>query len=367
VKSKFFLLLTLLVLVALAAPAYAGPDASQLYLDGVSFYQAGKYADAEARFKAALTNDPKHVSSAFMMGETLARDVRRLREAEGWYQKVIREAKNDKVYGAKTRYSLGMLYIQMGLYEQAIAQFQELATSSPGYFNMPKVYNYIGVARYHLDQYDEALDSFKHALRLDNNLMEATFNMKTLQVQLSLINTARYYERMGDDTAAKAQYDKAIEAYPAYVSAWFHLGLLHLKLKDYENAVKCITRAKALNPMYRGGKEIPYQLAAAYLGRRGEGDLDEALKIYEKDISYRDSMLKAGMVLVVQGKPDAAEKYFSKTADSTSLDKMTRAEGWYQLGSLYNGKDKAKAQGCFKKALELMPGEERYKAAAGPK
>ncbi|HLB24863.1 MAG TPA: tetratricopeptide repeat protein [Nitrospirota bacterium] len=355
-------ILALALFGALAAPVPAvEPDVNQLYLEGLSSYQEGNFPAAEKKFGQALTKNPKHLSSLYMLGETLAKDVRRLREAEGWYKKALEAGARDKVYSSKTRMSLGVLYIEMGLYEQAVDFLQELVSSAPDYYDMPKVYNYLGVARYHLDRYDESLESFKRALKLDPNLLEATFNMKTLQGQLSLLNIARYYERMGDEKAAAEQYEKAIEAYPDYVAAWYHLGLLQVKKGDYAKAIKLLARAKALNPQYLGGSEIPYQLAGAYAASRQPGELDEAMKLYQRNPSYKDSMLRMGMILLEQGQLDGAEEDLMEVARSAQ-DKKTQAEAWYQLGRLCLVKDdKDRAAEFFGKALEIMPGDERYK------
>jgi len=352
----------LAVVFVAAVPAFARADANQIYLDGLSLYQEGKYSEAERKFMEALGQDPRHLSSLFMMGETLSKDIRKLREAEGWYKKALRVGEKDKVYSAKLRFSLGVLYMEMGQYEESLKNFSELATQSPNYYDLPKVYNHMGVASYHLDRHDEALEFFKHALKLDPALREATFNMKTLQAQLSLINTGRYYERMGDDKAASEQYQKAVDSYPNYVAAWYHLGLSALKKKEYQNAVKFLKRAYVINPGYMGGKEVPYQLAAAYRGRKEAGDLDEALALYRKTPQYKDSTLCVGVVLLEQGKLEDAETELDSAA-MNGEDRKAQAEACYQLGRLYLLKgDKQKAAVYHNKAQDLAPGEDRYKS-----
>ena len=360
---KTLLAAVMLALVVVSAvPSSARADANQLYIDGLSLYQDGKYSEAERMFMDALGQDPRHLSSLFMMGETLSKDIRKLREAEGWYKKALRIGEKDKVYSAKLRYSLGILYIEMGQYEESLKQFSELVTQSPNYYDLPKVYNHMGVASYRLDRHDEALEYFKHALKLDPTLREATFNMKTLQAQLALINTGRYYERMGDDKAASEQYQKAVDSYPNYVAAWYHLGLSALKRKDYAKAVRLLKRAYVINPDYMGGKEVPYQLAASYRGRKEAGDLDEALAIYRKNPQYKDSTLSAGMVLLDKGMLDEAETELNSAA-TNGEDRKTQAEACYQLGRLYQLRgDKQNASVYHNKAQELAPGEDRYKS-----
>lgn len=351
----------MLALALSGAPALAAPDANQLYIDALSLYQDGRYPAAEQKLKLALAQNPKHLSSLFLMGETLSKDIRRLREAEGWYEKALRDGRNGKLYSAKARFSLGGLYIRLGLYDEAIMRFQELIRLDPDYYDIAKVYNEMGVARARLDQYDEALDCFKKALRKDPSLLEATFNMKALQSQLSLVNIARYYERMGDDKSALAQYQKAVEAHPNYVGAWFYLGRLELKTKDYPNAVRHLTRAWALNSQYMGGLELDYLLAQAREARNGEGDLDAAYGLYKKTQKYKDSATRAGVVLLEEDKLDAARKELAAAADSYE-DKTLKADACYQLGRVFEAKkDNAQAKAYFRKAAELAPDDPKYK------
>jgi TolA-binding protein len=58
-----------------AVPATARADANQVYLDGLSLYQEGKYTEAERKFMQALGQNPRHLSSLFMMGETLSKII----------------------------------------------------------------------------------------------------------------------------------------------------------------------------------------------------------------------------------------------------------------------------------------------------
>lgn len=353
--------LTLVIaLTAYAAPARSA-DANQVYLEGMTSYQSGKYEAAEKRFSEALAINPRQVSSLYMMGETLTKDIRRLKEAEGWYRKAIAECKGDKVFMPKFVSSLGELYMRLGRYEDALGMFQTLVSQYPGFYDMPKVYNHMGVAYYHMDGYDEARGCFKTALQKDPGLLEATFNMKTIQGQLALLNTARYFQRMGDESSAIEQYNKAIEAYPNYVAAWYNLGMVYLGRGDCKDAVHYISRAGALNAGYMGGREIPYELARARMGRGDEGDTAEALGLFEKNIGYKDSLVLAGEASFKMGQLDKAEAYLTR-ATSEVEGKKSQAEAWYMLGLVQKSKgaDQGSVQ-SFLKAMELAPEEEKYR------
>ena len=357
-------LFSILFAVTLAAmvPGLARADAVEDYQEGLSAYQSGNYRQAETKFRDALEKNPKSISSVFMIGETLSKDIRKLRDAEGWYKKVIQAAgTRDKLYITRAHYSLGVLYIQLGLYQDALAEFRDLTAVAPDFYGMAKVYNYMGVAKYNLSLYDEALKDFKTSIRLDRNLLEASFNMKSLQSQLSMVNEARYYERMGDFDSAKTQYEKALAAYPNYVAAWYHLGLLSLKRKEYAQAIRYFTRAKALYPAYLGTDELPYQMAVSVEGRGEAGDAEEALRTFRGMPGYKDARLRAGLILLDKGQLDEAEEELVAVAKNRA-DRKGQAEAMYQLGRILTIKDnQAGAKEFFKKARDLNPAEERYK------
>ena len=351
-----------LALFTLAAiPAYAAKDAQQLNSDGVALYGAGNYAAAEKRFMEALSVNPKQVSSLYMMGEVLSRDILRLKESEGWYKKALRDGATDHTVVPKTLFSLGVLYVHMGRYEDAMTSFNDLLSKSPAFYDSAKAYNHMGIACYRLDRYDEAMAFFKKALKNDPNLMEAVFNMKALQGQLSLLNTARYYQRLGNVDGAIEQYNAAVEAYPNYVAAWYQFGMVYLEKKDFQMAVKLLVRAKALNPKYLGGGEVQYRLADAYSGLGDAASVEAALKLYNANPTFKDSMLKAGVIYMGQARYDLAEKALS-SATSGGENKKSQAEAWYQLGVCCQKMGEAfRATPDFQKALEIMPSEERYK------
>ncbi|MBI5190554.1 MAG: tetratricopeptide repeat protein [Nitrospirae bacterium] len=349
-----------LALTVHAAPAFSA-DANQIYLDGVTLYQSGKYEAAEKLFTDALKANPRHVSSLYMMGETVSRDIRRLKEAEGWYRKAVAECKGDKVYMPKFISALGKLYMRLGRDEDALGMFQTLVTQYPDYFDMPSVYNHMGIAYYHMDSYDEARGCFKTALQKDPGLLEATFNMKTLQGQLALLNIARYFQRMGDEASAVEQYNKAIEAYPNYVAAWYNLGMVDLGRGEFREAARHLARAGALNPAYMGGREIPYELARAYTGRGEPGDMEAALGIYEKNVGYKDALVMAGTISFELGQLEKAEAYLGRATTEVE-GKKAQAEAWYQLGLVQKARGASEdSVQSFLKAMELVPEDDRYR------
>jgi tetratricopeptide (TPR) repeat protein len=357
------LLVAVFVMSLTAFPVHAvqAQSADTLYTTGSRYYSDGDYDKAEEYFRKALAINRQHTSSMFMLGETLSTDVRRLTEAEDWYIKAIASARGDKSITPRALFSLGKLCILLGKQEDALDNFKKLLADYPDFYDTASVYNHMGVAAYRLDRYDKALEYFKDALKKDPMLMEATFNMKNVQSKLSILNSARYHQRMGDDKTAIEMYKGAIDSYPNYVAAWYQLGMLYLSEGNYADAVKRLERAKVLNHGFTTDKEIPYMLAKAYAGRDQEGDRDTALGIYAVIGTYKDSGILAGELYMDKGELDRAEELI-KPYTALENERPLRAEAYFQMGVLCNKKgDKSGAIGYFQKALAEDPKIEKYK------
>jgi len=341
--------------------ANCAQSADSLYTSGSRYYSDGDYDKAEEYFRKALAVNKRHTSSMFMLGETVSTDVRRLTEAEEWYTKAISAARGDKSITPRALFSLGKLYILLGKHEEALDSFKRLLSEYPEFYDLASVYNHMGVAAYRLDRYDKALEYFKDALKKDPMLMEATFNMKNVQSKLSILNSARYHQRMGNNKAAIEMYEGAIDSYPNYVAAWYQLGLLYLGEGEYNDAIRRLERAKFLNHGFTTDKEIPYMLAKAYAGRGKDGDIDTALGIYAGIGTYKDSGILAGELYMGKGELERAEELI-KPYTALENERPLRAEAYYQMGVLCNRRgDTQGALGYFQKALAEDPKVEKYK------
>lgn len=360
-KKFSIMLAAAMFCVAAFATTASAAEADRLYTAGAKYYSSGDYDNAEKMFTKALGADRGHLSSMFMMGETLSTDIRRLDDAEGWYLKARDKAERTGRDLPKVLFSLGRLYILLGRYDDSLAAFDRLLTISPDFFDIAKAYNQMGVAAFRLDRYDEALDYFKAALKTSPDMPEAVFNMKTVQGRLSIINNARYQERMGNEKEAIVYYNEAIDKYPDYVAAWYQLGILYMKDGGYDKAVRHLERAWVLNQSYLGGNEIPYRLAMAYDGRHGSGDTGRAVSLFEGLGGYRDAAIRAGVLMAELGRLDEAEKSMTSMTGEDK-ERLVRAEAFYQLGVLYRKAGRGPdAAASFQNALGLAPEVEKYR------
>jgi tetratricopeptide (TPR) repeat protein len=109
----------------------------------------------------------------------------------------------------------------------------ELNTSK---VQLPGDWNNKGVALKNLGKYDEAIEAFDRAIRLDPN------DAPTWSYKGNAFNSQGKY-----DEAIKA-YDEAIRLDPNYTDAWYNKGSALGRQGKYDEAIKCLDEAIRLDP-----------------------------------------------------------------------------------------------------------------------
>jgi len=121
--------------------------------------------------------------------------------------------------------------------------------------------------------------------------------------------------RAGDDQAAEAAYREAIALYPDYESAWFNVGLVLKRRRDWEGCRDANLRAAELDPR----KEQPawWNLGIAATALRDWPTARRAWKGYGVDIPDGDGPIevKLGMTPVRIGLADAVEVVWCRRID----------------------------------------------------
>ncbi len=135
--------------------------------------------------------------------------------------------------------------------------------TSGDWFNAGNVYYFDG-------KYDEALQCFDEAIRLDPNLTEAWYNRGIVLndlgrhyeaftafdecTRLNRLNTDAWYNK-GNALCHLGKYSEAINAYyqvtwlePGYENAWFNLGVAYYQLQKYRESFDAFDRVVSLNP-----------------------------------------------------------------------------------------------------------------------
>lgn len=127
----------------------------------------------------------------------------------------------------------GKDFLDRGQYTEAIAK---LKTAASLLNTNAQAWNYLGLAYHQAGQANEAADAYKKALALDENLVEAHYNLGCLWLEQNRPDLAK-----GDLTAYTMQRgDKSPDG-------WIKLGAAQLRLHDLAGAEKSLNQARQLD------------------------------------------------------------------------------------------------------------------------
>ncbi|MET0514361.1 MAG: tetratricopeptide repeat protein [Nitrospiraceae bacterium] len=194
----------------------------------------------------------------------------------------------DSVTEAVRHNDLGVAFVFKGEVSQAIDEFKHALRLQPNYFAA-----HLNLANTLLDirQYEEAIAEFRESLRLrpddpkahndlgvclktQGNLEGAIAEFKTvLRLRPDDIhahnNLGVALKAKGDLEGAMAEYRTAIDLQPSDVNAHYNLGLALMEARDMEGAVAEFRTALHLRPN-DGGIRFNLGTALAHLGKRME-------------------------------------------------------------------------------------------------
>jgi len=208
-----------------------------------------------------------------------------LTEAEQIYLRVLQERPDQFEAGNL----LGVLRLQQGRFEEALAPVQAALTARPD--SVGALMNY-GLILHMLKRPQEALASYERALALRPDNAEALNNQGAVLAEL-----ARYDE-------ALTSFVKAVLIAPDYAEAHYHRGNVLARLGRYEQAVRSYDKAVAASPGYAEALDNRGN-ALAQLGRREEAlaSYDDALAIKP---DYAGAWYNRGNILADLSRPDDA-------------------------------------------------------------
>lgn len=185
------------------------------------------------------------------------------------------------------------LYTEGNL-QQVVVQVDRLLHSFP---DSSFLYNILGASHAGLGQFDAAIDSYGHALKINPDDAKTHFNRGIA------------YGDKGDLGAAIESYKQAVRIEPNYAVAYNNLGNA---LKDDGNlaqAIDCYTQALQIAP---DSAEVYSNLGNAL---RDNGDLEQAISNYEQ---------------ALQIKPDYAEAYNNRGTALKDRGDLVQARNSYE-------------------------------------
>jgi tetratricopeptide (TPR) repeat protein len=141
---------------------------------------------------------------------------------------------------------LGVAYGESGSYEQAIEAFKQAIRINPDYVHVH--YN-LGAAFIKLGMHKEGLEACKQAIRIDPAIAEAHYNLG-----FAYVNLGRYKEAI---EACK----QAIWINPTFAEPYYTLGAAYVKLGINKEGMEAFKQAIRIDPDYA---EARYLLGATY-------------------------------------------------------------------------------------------------------
>lgn len=217
---------------------------------GVALMAEGRYAEAEAMFRAGLEDEPDHPMLLVNLGVVLRRSGRTEESREVFLRALehpnsLRAAAHFLAQDALAEGALaeGERYLQMALDREPDAA---------------ELLNTLGLVRQRQGREDDAAELWLRAAELDPN---------TAQPRVNLGNRAL---RRGDVADAETWYTQAIEADPFFMGAYNNLAMIYQDRGERDRAIDLYARALEKAP---NNAVVLNNLASLYYAR---GDVDEA-------------------------------------------------------------------------------------------
>jgi tetratricopeptide (TPR) repeat protein len=291
--------------------------------------------EAEARFKEAISLDPKSVPPHMNLA-WLYMSKKKPDEAAKEYEAVIEiEPKN-----LAARRGLSTIYLNTGLLDKAVEEVEKIVELFP---KDPAAHNGLGEMYTRKGQLDKALDEFQQAVKLEPKYAPGYKNIGSIHLL------------RGSPDKAIEEFESALSLAPNYGDAYAALGDAYLAkgmtqkaVEEYKNSIteKAIRTLpiRALISVYNN---------LAYIYAEEERDLDEALSFAQKarQVAPQHSGIAdtLGWVYYKKGLYDEAVANLEAALEGTPDNPTIR----YHLGAAYyrqGARDKAAAE--LKRALE---------------
>ena len=270
-------------MLTLGGPLFSRVDS---YQEALASYRAGNYLEALVAVQRAVSQDEGNADFHLLQAKVLV-ELRQYGDAE----KSLRRASALRPQWVEPFYELGVLLFRLGSFQEAVATLAkgvELESDSI------KTRFLLGVSYMQINLDHAAMEQFKAVGAADPRYPAVHHSI------------GRIYFRQGRDTEAIEHFRTELAHNPDHHAARFLLGKALVRTGEAEEAVQQLRRLQGKEV---GQGQLHYYLAAAFrrLGKRAE-----ALEALQKSItlnpnSYESRYLMARLYLET-GQPDLARK-----------------------------------------------------------
>ncbi len=244
--------------------------------------------------------------------------------------------------------TLAYLYNELG----DTARAAQVLSSVPNTERSAKLYSALGYTYEQQKQYKEAIESYRHAIELDRDNLDAIRGLAQ-----NLLND-------GQTDAALEQYKVIADANPEDAQTYVRIAEIYRKQGKFDLALENLKKAEA---MVQDSVEVPYNIAAIY---QAQGRYDEAIPIMvdllkkseKPDGKYSNGeksnravfLERLGTIYRDQGNNQAAIETFRKIVALGGDDNVER--GYQQIIDTWReAKEWQKATDAAKEAVKKLP------------
>ncbi|MBI5538387.1 MAG: zinc-ribbon domain-containing protein [Deltaproteobacteria bacterium] len=314
-------------------------DAEALCGFGEVLYREGRFAEALARFEAAIQANAENVQAKIGAAKTKI-SLERLQDSKEILRK-LREARP-----ADPQVAYWLARVEEALGNKAGAErilADAVARAQPGEHVIDL---YVALARY-------------LAAAGKNQEAEA----KLAEAKQKLPDTVELRKALGDVQlqagrldAAKAEFDTVLQRDPQDLYAMFNLGVVLLKMKRYEEAQAVFDKVSAVDKNYPGlalERGVLFEVS---------GQAQRALEMYQEALNTApndpDLQLRVGSAEIANGHASQAEEILRKVL----AVRPNSAEANHYLGRalLLKGTNLAEALRNLQRAAEIDPNRAEY-------
>jgi tetratricopeptide (TPR) repeat protein len=185
---------------------------------GVIYHQEGRLSEAEAMFQEALRINPAYTEAALNLAVT-CNDLGKYREAKEVYQRAMARSRNAprhldpfaKGKIANMHAEVGAAYHAVGLYEDAVGEYQRALALCPGFVD---IRTRLGSTLREMGKVDEAIREFEQVRGENPRFVTARLNLGLA------------YYAAGRRPEAAAEWREVLTLAPGHKSAEMYLTMV---------------------------------------------------------------------------------------------------------------------------------------------
>lgn len=263
-----------------------------LIQQAIAHHRAGRYADAEALLRQALTSDENNPDALYLLG-MLAIQTKRPQDAIDWLSRAIEVRPDAAEYHA----NLGHALRSLNQLDESAARYERAIQIQPSY---ALAHINLGAIRRAQGRPREAVDHFRTALRIEPKQIGGWMNLGNALRDLNELSDAlEAYQRassldpkladargatattlaaLGRVSEAHLNFTAALRLAPNHLPTLVNFGMMLRGQNEFDGAIDCFRKALMLEP---GNGEAHERLGRALMAACR---IDEAMTQYEQAV-----------------------------------------------------------------------------------